>query len=75
MGDILTVDLYNLCKTLLLVVYSEFQADVSIGCPLKTSENLRFSYVLGGWGWIIGLMWVKLTENVDIVFFCVFYLL
>ena len=56
MGDILTVDLYNLCKTLLLVVYSELQADVSIGCPLKTSENLRFSYVLGDWGWIICLM-------------------
>ena len=46
MGDIWTADVYNLFEAVLLVVYSPFQASFSFACPLKTSENLRFSYVL-----------------------------
>ena len=56
MGDIWTVNLYNLCRTLLLVVYSPFQANVLGSLIFKK-----------GGGWIIGLKWVKLTERVNSV--------
>ena len=59
MDDIRTVNVYNLCKTLLLVVYSLLEANISFWYPLKTSENLRLSYVVFlGWGvgWIVGLI-------------------
>ena len=39
MGDIWTVDVYNLCKTVLLAAYSPFQASVSFPHPLKTLEK------------------------------------
>ena len=44
MGDIWTVNLYNLCRTLLLVVFSPFQANVLGSLIFKR-----------GGGWIIGL--------------------
>ena len=50
MGDLWTANVYNLYKTLLLVDYSPFQANVLFPWPLKTSENLRFSYALREWG-------------------------
>ena len=49
MGDIWTDDVHNICKILLLAIYSPFQASVLFPCPLKTSEKLRFSYVLREW--------------------------
>ena len=43
-------DVYKLCKTLLLVVYSPFQSNILFWYLLKISENLRFFDAFGAWG-------------------------